>query len=80
MPHFHFDVCESGVLSPDEEGLDLPSADAARLEAARAAAEIIRDRAAWDAEPADVSMIIREGSAQRLLCTLTVALHRCDGC
>jgi hypothetical protein len=73
MPRFHFDVCENGVLTPDEEGLDLLSANAARLEAARAAAEMIRDRAQRGAEPADISLIVRDGSPEPV-CTVTVAL------
>jgi hypothetical protein len=74
MPRFHFDVCENGVLTPDEEGLDLLSANAARLEAARAAAEMIRDRAQRGAEPAEISLIVRDGSPEPV-CTVTVALN-----
>jgi len=73
MPRFHFDVCEDGVLTPDEEGLDFLSANTARLEAARAAAEMIRDRAQRGAEPADISLIVRDGSPEPV-CTVTVAL------
>jgi hypothetical protein len=73
MPHFRFDVCENGVLSPDEEGLDLLSAHDARLEAARTAAEMMRDRVARNAEPADISLIVRDGSSHPV-CTVTVAL------
>jgi hypothetical protein len=40
MPRFHFDIVNDGETIPDDEGLDLLSAEAARLEAARAAAEI----------------------------------------
>jgi hypothetical protein len=62
MPRFHLHIVEDGGTIPDDEGLDLLSAEAARLEAARTAAEIIRDRAWKKAIPADVSIVIREGS------------------
>jgi hypothetical protein len=73
MPRFHFDVSENGIVTPDEEGLDLLSAEAARLEAARAAAEMMRDRTQRKAEPADISLIVRDGSNEPV-CSVTVSL------
>ena len=73
MPWFHFDVCEDGVLSRDEKGLELLSVTAARLEAARAAAEMMRDRAQRGAEPANISLSVRDGSGEPV-CTVPVAL------
>lgn len=46
MPVFFFDVCVRGRLEPDEVGLELPSAEAAYLEACAAipglTAELLR--------------------------------------
>jgi hypothetical protein len=73
MPRFHFDVSENGIVTTDEEGLDFVSAEAARLEAARAAAEMMRDRTQRKAEPADISLIVRDGSNEPV-CSVTVSL------
>ncbi|HEX8167855.1 MAG TPA: hypothetical protein VF601_18970 [Beijerinckiaceae bacterium] len=73
MPHFHFDIVEDGGTLPDDEGIDLSSAEAARLEAARAAAEIMRERAWRQAIPADVSIVIRDDIGP--ISTVTVALR-----
>ena len=73
MPYFYFDVCTDGVTETDNEGLELLSANAARLEAARAAAEMMRDRAGRGAVPADISLIVRDESPEPV-CTVTVAL------
>ena len=72
MAQFYFDVCTDGVTVVDEDGLDLLSAATARLEAARAAAEMMRDRCAGKAEPADVSITVRDGSPEPV-CTVRVA-------
>ena len=61
MAHFYFDVCTNGVTVEDEDGVDLLNAATALLEAARTAAEMMRDRCADRAEPADVSIIVRNG-------------------
>ena len=62
MPHFHFDVCTNGVIVEDEDGLDLLNAATARLEAVRAAAEMMKDRCADLAERAEVSIAVRTQS------------------
>ena len=64
MPHFYFDVCTNGVTVEDEDGLGLLNAATGRLEAVRTAVEIMRDRYANKAEPADVSIIVRDGSPE----------------
>jgi hypothetical protein len=79
MPRFHFDVCENSVITPDDEGLDLLSIQAARLEAARAATEMMKDRAARKADPADVSIAVRDGSPESV-CVVTVALKIAGDC
>ena len=73
MAHFYFDVCTNGVTVADEDGVDLLNAATALLEAARTAAEMMRDRCADRAEPADVSIIVRDGSPEPA-CTVKVAL------
>ena len=73
MPRFRFDVCTDGVTVEDKEGLDLLSVGAARLEAARAASQMLRDRTLDKAEPADLSIIVRDGSPEPV-CTSEVAL------
>jgi hypothetical protein len=73
MPRFRFDVCTDGITVEDREGLDLLSVEAARLEAARAASQMLRDRTLDIAEPADLSIIVRDGSPQPV-CTIQVAL------
>ncbi len=44
MPRFYFDVHEGARFIPDDEGLELANLDRAEREAAKAAAEIGRDR------------------------------------
>jgi hypothetical protein len=44
MPRFFFDVREEARFIPDDEGLELANLDRAEREAAKAAAEIGRDR------------------------------------
>ena len=73
MAHFYFDVCTDGVTVQDEDGVDLLNAATALLEAVRTAAEMMRDRCADSAEPADVSIIVRDGSPEPA-CTVKVAL------
>ena len=70
MAHFYFDVCTNVA---DQDGVDLLNAATALLEAARTAAEMMRDRCADRAEPADVSIIVRDGSPEPA-CTVKLAL------
>ena len=72
MPRFHFDVCTDGVTAQDHEGVDLPSAEAAQFEAARAAVQMLRERAERKAERADISIAVRDGTEP--VCTVEVAL------
>ncbi|WP_426531535.1 DUF6894 family protein [Bradyrhizobium sp. McL0615] len=43
MPRYYFDLCDDSGLYPDDEGLELPSIDAARQEAAHSLADMLRD-------------------------------------
>jgi hypothetical protein len=74
MARFRFDVYENGVLTPDDEGLDLLSVEAARLEAARAAAEMLRDRALDEAAPADIEVVARNETGELFRVTVTLKI------
>lgn len=41
MPRFYFHICNGTGLIEDEEGQDLPSVEAARLEAMRSARDVM---------------------------------------
>jgi hypothetical protein len=43
MPRYYFDLRDDGGLYPDDEGVGLPSIDAARQEAAHSLADMLRD-------------------------------------
>jgi hypothetical protein len=43
MAQYFFDVIADGKLIPDEEGMNLPNIDAARLEATCSLADLARD-------------------------------------
>jgi hypothetical protein len=52
MPHYYFDIRDGDELAPDEEGLHLKSTEAARAEAAKSLADMVRDAAHY-ARPAN---------------------------
>ena len=43
MPRYYFDLYDDSGLYPDDEGLELPSLDDARQEAAHSLADMLRD-------------------------------------
>jgi hypothetical protein len=43
MPRYYFDLHDNSGLYPDDEGLELPSIDDARQEAAHSLADMLRD-------------------------------------
>jgi hypothetical protein len=45
MPRYYFDLLDGNDLYPDDEGLELPSIEAARQEAAHSLADLLRDAA-----------------------------------
>jgi hypothetical protein len=64
MPRFYFDLVLDGATEADSEGLDLPNVIVARAEAARAAAEMVNDRAAGD--NVGLTIVVRdEGRSRR---------------
>jgi hypothetical protein len=73
VPRFYFDVREGEKFIPDEKGLEFDSLDAAEHEAARAAAEIGRDRLP-KGDVREVTVEIRNEHRQRVL-TVTVSMR-----
>jgi hypothetical protein len=73
MPRFYFDVREGMRFTPDDEGLELESLDAAEREAATTAAEIGRDRLP-KGDARDVTVEVRNEHRQRVL-TVTVSMQ-----
>ena len=72
VPRFHFDVCEGGYTIPDLGGLELPNVEAAREEAAKAAAELSKERAARKAPVADASIVVRPSDSLEPIFTVPV--------
>ncbi|MEE1609708.1 DUF6894 family protein [Microvirga sp. CF3016] len=73
MPQFYFDVREGARFTPDEEGLELDSLDAAEREAAVAAAEIGRDRLP-KGDSREIAIEVRDEHRQWVL-TVRVSLE-----
>jgi type IV pilus biogenesis protein CpaD/CtpE len=70
---FHFDMRDGGVFTPDEEGEELPSLDAAERVAAETAAEFGRDKLPVGVDR-KVIIEVRNEHGQRVL-TATVWLE-----
>ena len=78
MPRFYFDVREGTRFVPDEVGLEFDSLDVAEREAARAAAEIGRDRLP-KSDARDITVELKNEHRQRVLTvTVTMEIHRVD--
>ena len=73
MPRFYFDVHEGARFIPDDEGLELANLDRAEREAAKAAAEIGRDRLP-SGDAREITIEVRNEHRQRVL-TITVSMH-----
>jgi len=78
MPRFYFDVREGAIFTPDEEGVECESFDAAERLAAESAAEIGRDRLP-KGDARDVTVELKNEHRQRILTvTVTMEIHRVD--
>jgi hypothetical protein len=75
MPQFYFDVTIDEDVTVDDDGLDLPSLDAARQEAMMTAAGMARDDAAC---PKNITIRVRNGSGPQPVATVRLALT-CEG-
>ncbi|WP_230532402.1 DUF6894 family protein [Microvirga roseola] len=73
MPRFYFDVREGARLTPDEDGLEFDSLDAAEHEAACTAAEIGRDRLPTGGSR-EITVEVKNEHRQRVL-TITVSMQ-----
>jgi hypothetical protein len=72
VPRFYFDVRDGTKFTPDDEGLEFESLDAAEREAASAAAEIGRDRLPTG-DAREITVELRNEHRQRVL-TVTVSM------
>jgi hypothetical protein len=61
MPRYFFDTMDSGTFISDESGIELPSIQAARAEAARSLADIARDMSPDDRREVVVEVSDEEG-------------------
>jgi hypothetical protein len=61
MPRYYFDVTDDSGLHTDDLGIDLPSMDAAIMEARRALADMTRESLIGH-NPATLSIRIRDGA------------------
>lgn len=78
MPRFYFDVREGARLTPDHEGLELDSLDAAEDEATLTAAEVGRDRL-QKGNAREVTVEVRNQDHQRvLIVTVSMNIRRVD--
>ncbi|MER8608885.1 hypothetical protein NKI48_25560 [Mesorhizobium sp. M0644] len=65
MPRYFFDFADANDLYPDDQGTDLPDVEAARIEAAKALAAIVKDKA--DGSDRSFAMIVRTETGEVLL-------------
>lgn len=73
MPRFYFDVREGARFTPDDNGLEFDSLDAAEYEAAVSAAEIGRDRLP-KGDARDITIEVKNEHQQRVL-TVKVSIE-----
>ncbi|TIX46555.1 MAG: hypothetical protein E5V36_00845 [Mesorhizobium sp.] len=65
MPRYFFDFADANDVYPDDQGTDLPDVEAAKVEAAKALAAIVKDKA--DGSAQDFAMIVRTETGEVLL-------------
>jgi hypothetical protein len=66
MPVFYFPVWEHGKLIPDEEGVELPDSEEARVEALRTLSEIARDALPSSPNGLRLRMVVIDEAGARL--------------
>jgi hypothetical protein len=78
MPRYYFDVREGALFTPDDQGLEFASLDAAERMAAEAAADIGRDRLP-KGDSREITVEVRNEHRQRVLTvTVTMKIDRVD--
>lgn len=65
MPHYFFDVQEGDCLVPDQDGLEFQDIEAAKAEAVRALAGMVKD-ALPDGTRREIAVVVRDGAKARL--------------
>ncbi|TIT17708.1 MAG: hypothetical protein E5W81_26665 [Mesorhizobium sp.] len=65
MPRYFFDFADANDVYPDDQGTDLPDVEAAKVEAAKALAAIVKDKA--DGSDRSFAMIVRTETGEVLL-------------
>jgi hypothetical protein len=78
MPRYYFDVREGARFTPDEEGLEFDSLEAAEHEAACTAAEIGRDRLPKGDSREVVVEVNNEHRQRLLIITVSMAVDRVE--
>lgn len=74
MPHYYFNICNGDGFTPDEEGCDLPDAEAARRRAVEGARSIMSSEVRDGRLDLSSFIEVEIGEAERrLLFTLTFA-------
>lgn len=76
MPRYHFDVTDTGRLTRDEEGLELPNLQEARKEAVAALADMAKDELP-DGDHREFVVEVRHGRPEPILrATLSLNVER----
>ena len=78
MPRYYFDVTDDGGVHTDDVGLELPSMDAAILEARRALADMTRE-SLIEHNPANLRIRIRDGEDGPVNLVVSMTTERPDG-
>ena len=76
MPLYHFDVTDTGRLTRDEEGLELPNTQEARKQAIAALADIAKDELP-DGDHREFIIEVRDGGPEPIMrATLSLNVER----
>ena len=74
MPHFYFDLVENGEVLRDDNGLVLGDIEAAKVEARKALADLVREEirdGATRRRPGEVAVHIRDHTEGPVVMTVT---------
>jgi len=78
MPRYYFDITDDSGVHSDDVGLDLPSMEAAIVEARRALADMTRENLIGS-NPSNMGIRIRDGADGLVNLVLSVTTERPDG-
>ena len=74
MPHFYFDLVENGEILRDDDGVMLGGIEAAKVEARKALADLVREEirdGAMTRRPGEVAVHIRDHTEGPVVVTVT---------